>query len=108
MSPSAKILESFIVMHNTQERDWIGATVKFLGPFFQKKVSFLANIGCCPKFLEYPLNWENRENRENRENWENRENKENIGYRENWETEKTKKFEKNEKTENREKTEKTE
>ena len=105
MSPSAKILESFIVMHNTQERDWIGATVKFLGPFFQKKVFFLANIGCCPKFLEYPLN---RENRENWENWENRENKENIGYRENWETEKTKKFEKNEKTENREKTEKTE
>ena len=27
--------------------------MKFLGPFFHKKVPFLANIECSPKFLEY-------------------------------------------------------
>ena len=26
--------------------------VKFLVPLFSKKVSFLANIGCCPNFLD--------------------------------------------------------
>ena len=29
--------------------------MKFLVPFFHKKVPFLANNECCPKFLEYAL-----------------------------------------------------
>ena len=29
--------------------------VRFLVPFFHIKVPFLANIECCPKFLEYAL-----------------------------------------------------
>ena len=29
--------------------------MKFLVPFFHKKVLFLANIECFPKFLEYAL-----------------------------------------------------
>ena len=29
--------------------------LKFFGPFFHKKVPFLANIECCPKSLEYAL-----------------------------------------------------
>ena len=32
-----------------------GEGVKFLEPFFHKKVPFQANIECCPRFLEYVL-----------------------------------------------------
>ena len=40
---------------------WVRGGVKFLGAFFSKasffhkKVIFVANIECCPKFLEYAL-----------------------------------------------------
>ena len=33
-----------------------GGGAKFLVLFFHKKVSFLANIKCCPKFLVYAVN----------------------------------------------------
>ena len=33
--------------------------MKFLVPFFQKRVPFLANTKCCPKFLEYTLGPQN-------------------------------------------------
>ena len=30
---------------------------KIFGALFSEKVSFLANIKCCPKFLEYALDY---------------------------------------------------
>ena len=33
--------------------------MEFLVPFFQKRVPFLANTKCCPKFLEYTLGPQN-------------------------------------------------
>ena len=52
-----KIMQSFILMQNTQKRDWIGwgCWCPFLktSALFHKKIPFLPNIECCPKFLEY-------------------------------------------------------
>ena len=61
--------------------------------FFHQKVPFLANIECCPKFLEYAMHCEYTETREIRENLEN------------WNTEKTQKTEQTEETEQTYKTE---
>ena len=58
LPPFAKIIQSFILMQNTQKWNLIGG--RFLGPFFKtsvlfhKKVSFLANIERCPKFQNMP------------------------------------------------------
>ena len=61
--------------------------------FFHQKVPFLANIECCPKFLEYAMHCDYTETREIRENLEN------------WNTEKTQKTEQTEETEQTYKTE---
>ena len=50
LPPLVKIMQSFILMQHTKKRDWIGGH-----EIFFQKVPFLANIGCCPSFLDYAL-----------------------------------------------------
>ena len=67
-APFVKIIQIFILMQNTEKRDWMGeggGGWNFWYPFFfffqqkysffHKKVPFPTNIQHCPKFLEYAL-----------------------------------------------------
>ena len=52
-----KVIESFILMQNKVIEKGLNreGVCKNFGVLFSKKVPFLANIECRPKFLEYPL-----------------------------------------------------
>ena len=50
LSPIAKIIQSLILIQNTEKRDWIGGDEIF-GALFFKKVPLFANIGCSLNFL---------------------------------------------------------